>query len=62
MTLFYFSLSLINDYMRIYHFLSYIFEGISFFYLWQIQIDNSMSIKDIYNFAIGKNNNLIEIK
>ena len=62
MILFYFSLSLINDYMRIYHFLSYIFEGISFFYLWQIQIDNSMSIKDIYNFAIGKKNNLIEIK
>ena len=62
MILFYFSFNQNNDYMNIYHFLSHIFEGISFFYLWQIQMDNSLSIKDIYNFVIGKKNNLIEIK
>jgi hypothetical protein len=62
MILFYFSFNHNSDYMNIYHFLSHIFEGISFFYLWQIQMDNSLSIKDIYNFAIGKKNNLIEIK
>jgi hypothetical protein len=58
MILFYFSFNYNNDYMRIYHFLCYIFCGISFFYLWQIQMDNSLSIKDIYIFTIGKKNNL----
>ena len=41
--------------MRIYHYLSHILIGFSFFYLWQIQSKNTMSLKDIYMYYIKKN-------
>ena len=53
--LFFLSLNSQKDYMRIYHYLSHILNGFSFFYLWQIQSKNTMSLKDIYMYYIRKN-------